>query len=86
MPGELLVNKDDISLPFVALLIPVGFFLIIYMIRGAIKGSINRSSISQEPCNRNEEPFLFWAYVIGGLLMGLLLIIYAVFSLLERWK
>jgi hypothetical protein len=77
--------NDDISLPFVALLIPVGFFLVIYMIKGVVKGSINPwYSYQGRPCNRRENSFMFWTYVAGGLLMGLLLIIYAVFSLLAR--
>jgi hypothetical protein len=76
--------NDDISLPFVALLIPVGFFLVIFMIKGIIKGSIGRYPYPGRPYNRRENPLMFWTYVAGNLLIGLLLIIYAVFSLLAR--
>lgn len=71
----------------VVLLTPVGCFFVIYMIKGMIKGSINPwYSYQGKPCKRRENPFMFWTYIAGGLLMGLLLIIYSVFSLLARWK
>jgi hypothetical protein len=77
--------NDDISLPFVALLIPLGLFCIIYTIRGVIKGVINPEySRGGKPINRREKPFMFWTYITGIFLMGLFLIIYAVFFILEK--
>ena len=62
---------NDISLPFITLLIPAGLLLSIYMIRGVVKGSVNPWYLSGgKPCNHKENPFMFWTYVSGGLLMG----------------
>jgi hypothetical protein len=79
--------KNDISLTYVALLIPLGLICIIYVICKIVKGEINPYQLGVEKrwwCRRRENPVLFWIYVAGGLLMGLLLIMYAIFSLLAR--
>jgi hypothetical protein len=39
-----------------------------------------------KPIHRGEKPFMFLTYVVGGMLIGLLLMVYAIFSLLVHWK
>ncbi len=78
---------DDISLSFVVLLIPVGLLLVIYEVKQIMKGKTNPLAWPGDRIYRRlENPFMFWTYVAGGLLVGLLLIMYAVFSLLTWWK
>jgi len=76
---------NDISLPFVTLLILIGLICIIYMIMGVMKGVINpQYTQGGKPINRREKPFMFWSFVVGGILFGLFLIIYASFFILEK--
>lgn len=77
--------NDDISFPLVVLLIPIGLLLIIYEVKEIMKGRASPLAwCNGRTYRRVENPFMFWTYVAGGLLFGLLLIIYAIFSLLTR--
>lgn len=77
--------NNDISLPFVVLLVPMGLLLIIYEVKEIMRGRANPLAwCNGRTYRRAENPFMFWTYVVGGLLFGLLLIMYAVFFLLAR--
>jgi hypothetical protein len=79
--------NDDISLSFVVLLIPVGLLLVIYEIKQIMKGKTSPLAWPEDKIyHRLGNSFMFWVYIAGGLLVGLLLIVYAAFSLLTRWK
>ena len=78
--------NDDISLPFIALLISFGLILLIHVIYGIVKGELNPYRFGFPKCRRKEKPVFFWICATGGLLMGLLIVLFAVFSLLIRWK
>jgi len=77
--------NNDVLFPFILLLIPLGLVYIIYVIRGIIKGAINPYSFGVEKvCKRSETPVMFWINAISGLLIGVLLIIYAILCILTR--
>lgn len=77
--------NNNTSLLFV-LVIPAGIFFVIYAISGIVKGEIGPQLGVEKRWwyRRKEKPVLFWISAAGVLLMGLLLIMYAIFSLLAR--
>lgn len=77
--------NDDKGFPLVALLIPIGLFYLVYAVKGIAKGEIKPYQHGVEKkWQQKEKPILFWICAIGSLLMGILLIAYAIFSLLAR--
>ena len=74
--------NGDKGFPFVVLLV-TGLYFLIYAVKGISKGEIKPYQHGVEKkWRRKEKPILFWICAIGGLLMALLLIVYAALYLL----
>jgi len=78
--------NDDIR-PYAAWLIFLGLIVIIPAIYGVVKGEINpysHGAPKRSWVRRKEKPAFFWICAIGGLLIGLFLILYAIILVLMR--
>ena len=77
--------NDDIR-PYVAWLIFLGLISISYAIYGISKGEIPlQAGVPKRSwIRRKEKPAFFWICAIGGLLIGLFLILYAIILVLMR--